>query len=385
MPKYYDDPYLKEMHVNVVERKGDYLRFDDTIFYPGGGGQPYDRGYFYGESFMSEIVEVKRENDGIWHKIRVIEGVPGGDGIIRLDWERRYYLMKSHTAEHILYRSLENISPVKFVKVEFGIPESILFVEGEIGLDEIEKAETVANSVIEEDLDVTVEKRRIEEAGGIRMRRDRIKEEEIRVVNIGSFDSSACSGIHVKKTGEIGIVYVKRVRHSKNTEIIFMVDNQAKKFIEESKNKHRRVQHILDDFSNTPFTVFEIKRELENLKKNYYDITEKMFRFEVKNLRKINIYYTLEETGDLKAIEKRARSLIESEKCVVVMGRKSMERIQILNSTGIDFFWDAFIKENGLRGGGKNNFMMSVSREKFEKIFQEVIDRIDIFIRESPQ
>ncbi|MEM4039856.1 MAG: alanine--tRNA ligase-related protein, partial [Thermoplasmata archaeon] len=112
MFKFYQEPYLREMEVKVISKKGDLLKFDDTIFYPGGGGQPYDIGIFKGEGFVAEITEVKKLDDGIWHKVKPIDGEIGTSGKIEIDWKRRYYLMKSHTGEHIFYKSLENVMPV---------------------------------------------------------------------------------------------------------------------------------------------------------------------------------------------------------------------------------------------------------------------------------
>ncbi|MGB9815022.1 MAG: hypothetical protein ACPLVI_03600 [Thermoplasmata archaeon] len=384
MPMYYEDPYLRELKVRVISRRGDFIKFDDTILFPGGGGQPHDTGYFKGDSFLARITDVRKDGDGIWHRIEILEGEPGDEGTLILDWERRYYLMKSHTGEHVLYRSLEKVSNIKFVKVEFDIPESILFVEGNVTLNEIERAENIANSIIGDKIQVTIEKRSIQDTGDVRIRRDRIRDEEVRIVRIGDFDSSACSGIHVKDTGEIGGIYVKRLRYSRYNEIIFMVDSEARREIEFSKNEYRRIRHLLNEYSSITERIKNMKEEIEKLREDYFRITETMFSFEKKIVDNVNVYYTTAEIGDFKGIQKRAYSISESERCVIIIGRKSMGRVEVINSTGIDFSWSEFIVERNLKGGGKVNFMISVPPERFESIFNEIMDRIEKGIRGSP-
>ncbi|MEM3198784.1 MAG: alanine--tRNA ligase-related protein [Thermoplasmata archaeon] len=375
MFKFYQEPYLREMEVKVISKKGDLLKFDDTIFYPGGGGQPYDIGIFKGEGFVAEITEVKKLDDGIWHKVKPIDGEIGTSGKIEIDWKRRYYLMKSHTGEHIFYKSLENVMPVKFVKVEFSIPESVLFVEGEVTLDNIEKAEEIANSIIMRNLNVTTEIKKLEDVGETRIRRERIKEEEVRIVNVGNFDSSACSGIHVRSTGEIERIHIKRLKRSKYNEIIFLVSEEAVREIEREKNEMRRINHFLNEFENAYNKIKTMKENLDLLKENYYELTERMFNFNKIENVKFPIYYTIEELGEIRAIEKKAHSLIENEKCIVIVGRKSLERINIFNSTGQDLHLIEFLKEKNLKGGGKIGFMINVPRENFENIFNELIEK----------
>jgi alanyl-tRNA synthetase len=385
MPKYYEDPYLKELEVRVVSRRGDYLKFDDTIFYPGGGGQPHDTGYFKGENFLAEIIDVKKDEDGIWHRIRKLNGEPEDKGKIYIDWERRYYLMKSHTGEHILYRSLEKLYPVRFVKVEFNVPESVIFIDGRLSIDDIEKAEEMANSIVSSNIPVTVEVKALEDSGDIRIRRDRIREGEIRVVRIGDFDSSACAGVHVKNTGEIGRIHVKKIKYSRENEIFFVVGDEALKEIEISKNAYRRISHLLNDFSNVYEKIVKMKTELDKLRDDYYKITEGMFRFENYTVNGINVYFTKEEIGDIRGIEKRAYSISEREKCVIIIARRSLKRIEIINSTDIDLRLNEFINEMGLKGGGKKNFLINVQEDIFDSVYAELISRIEKILRESPR
>src|ERR1041384_18034 len=98
---YHTDSYVKEFTAQVVghvpEQNGVLL--DRTAFYPGGGGQPNDAGQLLVGDKTYPVPSVARGN------VHIIEGeLPAVDTIVtgKLDWDRRYKLMRTHTAMHIL-------------------------------------------------------------------------------------------------------------------------------------------------------------------------------------------------------------------------------------------------------------------------------------------
>jgi misacylated tRNA(Ala) deacylase len=100
---YLADSYLKESDAQVVSIKdGKYVVLDQTIFYPNGGGQPYDTGRIIrgGEAFG--VVYVGKFSGEISHEVDRA-GLQVGDCVhLILDWDRRYRLMRSHTAAHVV-------------------------------------------------------------------------------------------------------------------------------------------------------------------------------------------------------------------------------------------------------------------------------------------
>ena len=94
------DAYLKEFEAAVVavNPEENAVALDKTAFYPGGGGQPNDLGWLNDVP----VGKVKRQGEHIWHWL---EGGKFTEGDVvrgKLDWERRYNLMRTHTAFHIL-------------------------------------------------------------------------------------------------------------------------------------------------------------------------------------------------------------------------------------------------------------------------------------------
>lgn len=104
---YYEDAYVRSFDATVtaVEQtdKGLRVALDQTAFYPGGGGQPCDLGTLTVGGTDAPLVAVGKEGVEIWHALAQDAPVQVGEKVHgELDWERRYALMRTHTALHIL-------------------------------------------------------------------------------------------------------------------------------------------------------------------------------------------------------------------------------------------------------------------------------------------
>lgn len=97
-----EDSYLKEFQAQVAEIVEDGVVLDQTAFYPGGGGQPSDIGRLVGEGGEYRVAKVGRKDGRIFHQIEGALPPVGARLTGVLDWDRRYLLMRTHTALHIL-------------------------------------------------------------------------------------------------------------------------------------------------------------------------------------------------------------------------------------------------------------------------------------------
>ena len=97
-----EDSYLKECISEVISVKnGKYVVLDQTIFYPKGGGQPWDTGTIKKENGLFNVIYVGKFYGLISHEVDRV-GLKKGDKVhCVLNWERRYKLMRSHTAAHV--------------------------------------------------------------------------------------------------------------------------------------------------------------------------------------------------------------------------------------------------------------------------------------------
>lgn len=97
------DAYLKEFEATVVAVNSHQVVLDRTAFYPRGGGQPSDQGTLWCDSDEYRVLEVKKQGGEVWHTLDRPAAFSIGARVRGLiDWDRRYKLMRTHTALHIL-------------------------------------------------------------------------------------------------------------------------------------------------------------------------------------------------------------------------------------------------------------------------------------------
>ncbi len=103
---YQTDSYLREFDASIqaVDAETRAVQLDRTAFYPGGGGQPADGGTLSVGAVAYPLIRARKGPEGIWHLLGGEAPLPqpGAPARGALDWERRYALMRTHTALHIL-------------------------------------------------------------------------------------------------------------------------------------------------------------------------------------------------------------------------------------------------------------------------------------------
>lgn len=100
---YQTDAYLRSFAATVTAAEETRVALDCSAFYPGGGGQPHDTGTLQLGTQQWEVSAVKKEGAVVWHALQGGPLPPAGSVVsAALDWERRYALMRTHTAMHIL-------------------------------------------------------------------------------------------------------------------------------------------------------------------------------------------------------------------------------------------------------------------------------------------
>jgi alanyl-tRNA synthetase len=209
---YYKDAYLTDFDATIVEVADDGRRvyLDRTALYPPSGGQPFDTGTLGGR----RVVDVVDEESRIAHLIDGPLAQTSGAIEGRVDWTRRFDHMQQHTGQHLLSAVLEDLYGWKTVSVHFGDATATLDVAADsTPRAKLEAAEDRANRVIAENRPVTVSFEDAAAAVGLRKPSDRTG--EIRVVTIDGIDRSACGGTHVRASGEIGGLLLRRTEKVK--------------------------------------------------------------------------------------------------------------------------------------------------------------------------
>jgi len=212
---YHIDAYLKEFDAVITAIDGNKVALDRTAFYPGGGGQPNDVGTFTASDQTWQVVKVSKQGVDIWHDLDR-EAPPIGTPVQGvLDWERRYKLMRTHTAMHILcgviFRDYSasvtggNMEPLKG-RMDFEFEtmrqEFVKQIEEKINV-EVAAARPTRVRILPRD-----EAFQIPDL--IRTKISLLPEgiAEIRTIEIVGLDLQADGGTHVANTSEVGHIRI---------------------------------------------------------------------------------------------------------------------------------------------------------------------------------
>ena len=224
-----DDSYMKDCDATVVSVKDDkYVVLDRTIFYPKGGGQPHDVGKILKGKDEFQVVYVGKFSGEISHEVDH-PGLTSNDQVhCILDWDRRYRLMRSHTASHILASilwkdagALITGNQLEIDKVRFDF--SLENFDREIFQTLISKA----NELFKKDIPVLWYELPREEAlkipGVIKMSEAFPPEvSRLRIVEIVGVDKQADGGTHLKNLKEVGqIEFLKAENKGKNNRRVY--------------------------------------------------------------------------------------------------------------------------------------------------------------------
>ncbi len=192
---------------------------DRTVFYPGGGGQPIDHGELRVGDDRLQVVRVTQDRDGVWHWL---DGTPpkvGSSVEGRIDWDRRYLLMRTHTSLHALCGVVWDRfrSPVTGGNMEPGYGR-LDFEISNWDPEDRDPIERALNDAIARQLPVEVSFMPRQEAdldpSLIRTKVNLIPASvrRIRVIDIVGLDRQADGGTHVRSTNEVGRVKITKVQ-----------------------------------------------------------------------------------------------------------------------------------------------------------------------------
>jgi len=224
-PMYYVDAYIREFDARVLKViDGKHIALDRTYFYPEGGGQPSDQGVLMFGDIKAEVVHVQKVGRVILHEIKGPSPPKEGDTIHGvLDWDKRYTLMKAHTATHLVNGAARRVlgEHVWQHGTQKGVESTRLDISHyrRLTADEIHKIETLANKAVLADMRVIttwMPRGEAESLYGFRLYQGgAVPGKDIRVVKTGDWDVEACAGTHLKSTGEIGflkMIYTERIQ-----------------------------------------------------------------------------------------------------------------------------------------------------------------------------
>ena len=204
---YYEDCHLREFDAVVTgcdkSEKGYLVTLDATAFYPEGGGQACDLGILGNAS----VLDVREQGDLVRHLCdapleigRQVRGV--------IDWQRRFDQMQQHSGEHILSGLIHQKFGYHNVGFHVGKEAMEVDFDGPITWEELCELERQANEAVWQDLPIHWDYPAPEVLPTIAYRSKKALDWPVRIVTVPGYDTCACCGVHVKRTGEIGLIKV---------------------------------------------------------------------------------------------------------------------------------------------------------------------------------
>jgi len=231
---YLEDNYKKESTAIVKSANDKFIVLDESIFYPESGGQPADTGKIIrisdGEEFLVQYV--KKISGEISLQVDK-EGLKEEDKVeCIVDWDRRYLLMRYHTAAHLLSGMIFNDTGAKITGNQLTTEKGrIDFDLEEYDKEKIMSYEQKANEIIQQNPQVEKTFMPREEALAIPTMVKLANAlppsiEKIRVVKIPGVDTQACGGTHINQLKEIGKIKITKIdnKGKNNRRLYFQIE-----------------------------------------------------------------------------------------------------------------------------------------------------------------
>lgn len=282
---YYTDCYLREFEAKIVDtaRDGDRVRLylDQTAFYPESGGQPSDSGTISGLTVLGLV----DEGETIGH---VLDRKPEGEIVKgQVDWVKRFDHMQQHTGQHVLSAAFEKTGGYKTMSFHLGSESSTIDLDSDrLGRRQMDEAEEVANQILFEDREVRILFKSAEEASTMGLRKESSREGELRLIEVSEFDLLACGGTHVRRTGAVGMMLVRKFERVKGlTRVEFVCGGRALRAARSDFSiLAEAARHFSGALENLPDLVAKQSEDVRESLKAREKLLKSLVEYEAKEL-----------------------------------------------------------------------------------------------------
>ncbi len=392
---YQEDVYKKSCIAIVTQIREDsegiLLTFDQTVFFPAGGGQSCDTGTAGGLT----VTDVFEDGDFIRH--RCIEKeckLSIGDEVeLSIDWEHRFDNMQRHCGEHILsgkfYELYGGVNRgfhmgEDYMTIDISLEENPLY--DKVSWEMAKKAELLTNEAIWQDLPVITrryEKRKDAEA--LPLRKALAFDEDISIVCVGSIenpaDCVACCGTHPSTSGQVGLVKIYKVESNKGMfRIYFEAGQRAFRQYQDRFDVLTTLENrlsagfddLLSKYQAQQEKTKEVKNELYHLKKwvisrEIDDIRKKMAPAFVRKYDQLAINDMLEIGKGLAGVIPTVAFLVHNPTNTVLIFTDRYDAGKLVKENASIY--------NGKGGGNRNSARAIFSKTEYVDTFIDLIEK----------
>ena len=392
---YYDNKWFKNFKTKLVacntydNSELLELEFEDTIFFPGGGGQPMDRGFISlvsgGEVKhrykLEDIREVDNRIKHIVSRDQVLstyeissDKISSGDieGLMELDWDHRIDGMQQHTGQHLLSGCFYKLFKANTKGLHIGKDVSQLDIDGEFTDEMVKKLEDYANDQISRA--INIKNYVLKEGDSLETRRPLPSTDgDIRILEIEDLDINACCGLHLDNTRDITMVKIKRYyKHKSGTRFEYLAGKRAVDYL---LKRDRIFDSVLNKYSAGEDNIIKSLENIEKKKDDYYNRSAYLLNELIKKDMEIYLSSAKSNAKGLKVIiskfdneetwylDSLAKHLVESGPLVLIFANKKQgkyminfmaSKTTISEHTYIDLgkLFKSLANEYPLKGGG---------------------------------
>ncbi|MDD3264109.1 MAG: alanyl-tRNA editing protein [Candidatus Nanoarchaeia archaeon] len=218
--KYLNDCYVREFETEVLDVNDKFVVLKETFFYPNSGGQPHDLGYLINENGdRFDVVFVAKLDEHISHEVDKTGLKKGMKVKCFIDWDRRYQLMRIHSAMHVLsgfiFQELGVIVGGNNIDLDKSRVDFILEnFDRDLFYNLVEKANEFIKNSVEIKKYILLRDEAMKDESLFRLTKDLPENlDRIRVVEIDGFDKQACGGTHLNNVDEIGRIELLKLEN----------------------------------------------------------------------------------------------------------------------------------------------------------------------------
>jgi alanyl-tRNA synthetase len=368
---YHRDSFLREFDADVLDCTSAQGRWevllDRTAFYPTSGGQPNDVGRL-GDAFVLEVFE--REDEEIVHAV----DHPIAPGRIHgsIDWPRRFDHMQQHTGQHLL--SAAFLELFQFSTVSFHLGREISTIDlaaPSVVPRHLEEAERRANAIIFEDRPINLRFGTAQELAEAGIRKAVEREGILRAVEIEGFDRQPCGGTHLARTGQVGLLLVRKCEKQKqNWRIEFVTGFRA---LACARDDFAALTRVAEEFScglpEVPVMVHKTLEDRRATQRATKKLQERLAELEAESLLAApaqlrsdgaRMISTVFDEGDPAYLGLLSTKLVAHPRVYALLGARTGGAIVFARSADLDADMGALLRQvlppAGGKGGGTKQF-----------------------------
>jgi len=400
---YYNDSFLYDFDAQVVEvipasaaESRPAIVLDCTAFYPTSGGQTFDTGLLACDGCQVRVVEVaEAENGSIRHYLDELPNLKIGTAVQgSVDAERRRDHMQQHSGQHVLSAAFVRLFNMPTVSFHMGDDYCSIDLDTKgISQEQIAAVERLANEIILEDRAVEIRFVSHQDARELELRKlPPAEREHLRLISIHDFDLSACGGTHVRHTGQIGCILLRKTEKVRQgIRVEFVCGQRA---VKTARRDYTTLPECAGLFSSHIWDVPQQvrksqeeakagRRQLEQLLEELAEQHAGRMLSEVAAVNGRKVILKIFTDRDLAYIKLLAQKATRLETNVIaLLGTTVQPAVVAAASSGQSFDVGALLKQalgkHGGRGGGSKDMAQGglPNAEAVERVLGEIADKI---------